>query len=173
MLTASATLCDPELNHFTHSGIVLAGCTRNGLRDVYLLSLSYNDYPTSSGGNGSTALESSMSNQTKSLELRVGFLGACIELASEWTCSPAFSAITDRLSEIQFDANEDALSESYDPLGLLNVGKSFKDKVVFDGLMSVPFRLHPCVPQCGSLNGLQNCLTHTLLLGTSRLVAIL
>lgn len=117
--------------------IVLAGCTRNGLRDVYLLSLSYNDYPRSSGANDSTALESSISNQTESLELRVGFLGACVELASEWTCSPAFSAITDRLSEIQFNANEDALSESYDPLGLLNVGKSFKDKVVFDGLMYI------------------------------------
>lgn len=76
------------------------------------------------------------------MELRVGFFGVCVQLTLGWTCSPDFGTVANKVSELSMTADANT-TESYDPLDLLNVGKRFRDEVVFDGLLSVPLRLRP------------------------------
>lgn len=77
----------------------------------------------------------------------MGFIGLCAKLASGWTCSSHFETVANKVSEAAMNTGTNATG-SYDPLGLLNIGKSFRDEVVFDGLLSVPAPLSRAPKYC-------------------------
>lgn len=106
------------------------------MRNVYLAAFSYSgDRATPSGNTVAAALASAVGNSTQLLEVRVGFLGVCAKLPSDtWTCSSSFDTISKQVALVQ----DGTSNSSYDPLGVVDLAKGFKDNVVFDGLMSVP-----------------------------------
>lgn len=86
----------------------------------------------------SAAFLAAPGNTVYPLEVRVSFIGICAKLSSEWTCSSDFGTVanTDSEATMGTGAND---TKSYDPLGLIIVGKKFMTEVLFDGLLSVPF----------------------------------
>lgn len=73
-----------------------------------------------------------MRNSSQLLEVRIGFLGVCAKLPSDtWTCSSSFETIAKQVDLIQAEAS----NISYDPLGIMDIAKGFKDNVLFNGLM--------------------------------------
>lgn len=103
------------------------------MRNVYLAAFSYSENPVESSENTvAAALASAVGNSTQLLEVRVGFLGVCAKLpADTWTCSSSFDTISKQLAIVQAEAS----TSSYDPLGVIDFAKGFRDNVVFDGLM--------------------------------------
>lgn len=138
---------NPTPNHLLPVALILAGCTANGLRNIYLLSLSYNDHTGSSGSNISTAIQSIVGNTTHTLEVRIGFLGTCVRLPLDWVCSPDFKTTTNRVSEV-FAGTNTSSAELYDPLGLLYISRKLEDEVIFAGLMLVSSYIQPYSSSC-------------------------
>ncbi|KAG8158006.1 hypothetical protein KVR01_012278 [Diaporthe batatas] len=116
--------------------VVFSCCTAVGLRNIYLLSLSYSNSNEARQNNVLVALESAVGNATNSLEVRVGFIGICVNLPLGWTCSSNARTVANRASELSMSSQRNE-SESYDQLGLIDVGRKFRDEVMFDGLLFV------------------------------------
>lgn len=123
------------------TALVAAGCTREGLSSVYLLSLSYNlnvnittsNESNAAGGNANiSSLFASLVNNGTSLEIRAGYFGIClldrsVNSSRGWIC-----ANLDTLSSL---VQDDSLqSHNSDPLNIVNAIQHFKDDVAF-----VPF----------------------------------
>lgn len=80
------------------------------------------------------AFASAVGNSSQLLEVRVGVLGVCAKLPSNtWACSSSFETISKQVALVQAgDSNT-----SYDPLGITDLAKGFKEDVTFNGLMLV------------------------------------
>lgn len=133
---ASPLLGVPSANLPHHyPAILIAGCTTTGLKDVYLLSLSYQ--PIASISPSASQLNPSLSTtfarlagNTTTLEVRAGYIGMCISAtAGNWTCSRDADSLARTLNLTQS-------ATSPDPLNILWIAKTFRDTIVFDGLMS-------------------------------------
>ncbi|KAH8805284.1 Ca2+ regulator and membrane fusion protein Fig1-domain-containing protein [Xylogone sp. PMI_703] len=112
--------------------ILIAGCTSNGLKNVYLLSFQYADKthsptkpdPVQVNPNISSTFSDIVKAGAASLEIRVGYLGLCMsQEAGEWVCSSSAHSLA-RL-----------LKPEDDPLNLVWTAGKFKDQIVFDGLL--------------------------------------
>lgn len=133
---ASPLLGVPSANlpHY-YPAILIAGCTTTGLKDVYILSLSYQ--PIASISPSASQLNPSLSTtfarlagNTTTLEVRAGYIGMCISAtAGNWTCSRDADSLARTLNLTQS-------ATSPDPLNILWIAKTFRDTIVFDGLMS-------------------------------------
>ncbi|OBT99854.1 hypothetical protein VE01_02242 [Pseudogymnoascus verrucosus] len=114
--------------------ILVAGCTTTGLKDVYLLSLSYQPAPPSSppASQLSPSLSTTFANlagNSTTLQVRAGYIGMCISAApGNWTCSRDADALARAL-------NGTRSGSSPDPLNILWIAKTFRDTIVFDGLI--------------------------------------
>lgn len=103
------------------------------MRNIYLAAFSYAENDAASTENTlAAALASAVGNSTQLLEVRVGFLGICAKLPSDtWACSSSFETISKEVVIME----DGAYNISYDPLGVIDIAKGFRDDVVFDGLM--------------------------------------
>ncbi|OBT80666.1 hypothetical protein VF21_00304 [Pseudogymnoascus sp. 05NY08] len=114
--------------------ILVAGCTTTGLKDVYLLSLSYQ--PAAPYSPSPLQLSPSLSitfanlaGNSTTLQVRAGYIGMCISAApGNWTCSRDADSLARTLNGTQSGS-------SPDPLNILWIAKTFRDTIVFDGLI--------------------------------------
>lgn len=109
------------------------------MRSVYLVAFSYSENRLPPSDNSiAAALASAVGNSSQLFEVRVGFIGVCARFPSDtWVCSSSFETISNQLAIVQAGA----ANNSYDPLGILDIAKGFKDTVTFDGLMLVPISI--------------------------------
>ncbi|KAH8755796.1 Ca2+ regulator and membrane fusion protein Fig1-domain-containing protein, partial [Diaporthe sp. PMI_573] len=117
------------------TGVLSAVCTTEGMRGVYLAAFSYSESPVAPTENTiAAALASAVGNSSQLLEVRVGVLGVCAKLPSNtWACSSSFETISKQVALVQAgDSNT-----SYDPLGITDLAKGFKEDVTFNGLMFI------------------------------------
>ncbi|OBT55571.1 hypothetical protein VE04_05232 [Pseudogymnoascus sp. 24MN13] len=122
--------------------ILVAGCTTTGLKDVYLLSLSYQPVapyspsPLQLSPSLSTTFANLAGNST-TLQVRAGYIGMCISAApGDWSCSRDADSLARTL-------NGTESGSSSDPLNIIWIAKTFRDTIVFNGLMFVPSTSHP------------------------------
>ncbi|OBT70249.1 hypothetical protein VE03_00020 [Pseudogymnoascus sp. 23342-1-I1] len=114
--------------------ILTAGCTTTSLKNVYLLSLSYQSAPPASPPASQitpslSTTFASLAGNTTTLEVRAGYIGMCISAApGNWTCSRDADALARALNSTQS-------TSSPDPLNILWIAKTFRDTIVFDGLI--------------------------------------
>jgi ABC-type uncharacterized transport system auxiliary subunit len=148
LLTVSAILfCKYEhIMHKVHvlsqrraTAILLAGCTAESLRDLYLLSFSYTGSATTVADNTMTSSNVSLAiaglaGNGAALQVRVGYFGYCLVHGAVTTCSTDADSLAALLQGAGWS----------DPLNLLYVAKSFHNDTIFSGLMSVtPSSPHP------------------------------
>ncbi|KAG9248493.1 Ca2+ regulator and membrane fusion protein Fig1-domain-containing protein [Calycina marina] len=116
--------------------ILLAGCTSNGLTNVYLLSLSYQDIftPKTSSLQVNPAFSKAFTavvNTTTSLELRTAFIGLCLrENHGIWQCSSSAHNLADTLN-----------GSAGDPLNMIWLANTFKAQMMFSALIFVTIPL--------------------------------
>lgn len=105
------------------------------MQNVYLASFSYLEHRTIPSEKATAAaLASLVGNSSQLLEVRVGFIGVCAELPTDlWVCSSSFEIMSKQLAIVQAGIP----NSSYDPLGVIDLAKGFRDNVIFDGLMLV------------------------------------
>jgi len=118
--------------------ILLGGCTQEGLRHVYLLSLVYTGAtsPTSDTAQVDTQYPALLGglvpgNITSRLEIRIGYFGFCLMDGGPALPSVICSSTLDDLAASMAVVG----NGSADPLNLLWAAKSFHDGVIFSGLM--------------------------------------
>lgn len=125
--------------------ILLAGCSSANLSNVYLLSLQYQatgSLAISDPTIVSTSIAHAIQNITQAgkesnLEVRVGYMGLCIMQSNGvQTCSSSATSLANMLKLSSTSATNSTHSTA-DPLNLIHVAADFKDKIVFDGLLSV------------------------------------
>lgn len=113
------------------------------MQNVYLLSLSYVANATSNsppdpnqlnpGINKTFTNLTSISNP--SLIVRVGYLGICISVTdNQWLCSNSANVLANSL-RVGFKSLNAHKTEDIDPLNLLWIAATFKEKIAFNGLM--------------------------------------
>ena len=121
--------------------ILIAGCSSGNLSSVYLLSLEYKDTSSlalSASTIVSTEIAHAVQNVTHSgdeptLQVRAGYMGLCIMLnAGEWICSTNAKSLTNIVK-----LSSRATNGTRDPLNLIYIANSFKEDIVFDGLLLV------------------------------------
>ncbi|CEJ82050.1 hypothetical protein VHEMI02141 [[Torrubiella] hemipterigena] len=119
--------------------IIAAGCTTTGLKDIYLISLSYTannttNVPDRASGQVSTIIPSIFTSTTiknSSLEVRVAYFGLCLQrLGGQWICSSA-----EDLASSEIDAKSSSPEGGGDPLNLIYLAEKFRKEVVFVGLL--------------------------------------
>lgn len=105
------------------------------MRSVYLATFSYSENRVTPPENTvAAALASAVQNSSELLEVRVGFIGVCAKLpADTWACSSSLETVSKQLAIVQAGAS----NHSYDPLGIFDLAKGFKENVIFNGLMLV------------------------------------
>lgn len=103
------------------------------MRGVYLAAFSYSESRvTPSENTVAAALASAVENSSQPLEVRVGFIGVCAKLpADTWACSSSFETVSKQVALVESGAS----NTSYDPLGIVDLAKGFKNDVIFNGLM--------------------------------------
>lgn len=132
--------------------ILLAGCTSsNGLSNVYLLSLHYNDINTIGRANPaqvSTTIQQAVLNVSRAgnhsrLEVRAGYMGLCVtQGGDDHICSSSAKALasilkTEKTNNEVGNASLGNATLEYtpDPLNLILIASDFREKIVFDGLL--------------------------------------
>lgn len=115
-----------------------AGCSTSfGLRDIYLISLSYQAGSASSDplqvNPNLTSLFSSIADSAR-LEVRTSYRGMCISQGGgDWTCSSNAADLTTLIMK----------TDNADPLNLIWISDHFRHHIIFDGLLYVEFKLPP------------------------------
>lgn len=112
-----------------HTALVLSGCTSSStaLVGLYLTYLSYQPIQHSTSPaqlNSDLATTFTMLVNGSSLEVRAGYFGLCVRYESGiWLCSSDSAGLAREFQPYQ------------DPLNLIWVQGSFKESIVFSGLM--------------------------------------
>ncbi|PGH07631.1 hypothetical protein GX51_01640 [Blastomyces parvus] len=133
------------------SAVLVAGCSNSALANVYLISLSYAtnitssplqaDHPAKLNPNmpGVFAnLTTGVRDNVSSFEIRTGYLGHCMKQNSGlWVCA--------RNVEPLANVIRDQKTSNIDPLNLVYMSKTFKDRMAFSGLI---FASIPCLFIC-------------------------
>ncbi|KAL2386346.1 hypothetical protein RJZ90_000742 [Blastomyces dermatitidis] len=123
------------------STVLVAGCSNSTLANVYLISLSYaanitssplqNDHPMKLNPDmpGVFAnLTTGVRNNATSFEIRTGYLGHCMKQNSGlWICARDIEPLANVI--------RDQKASNIDPLNLVYMSKTFKDQVIFSGLI--------------------------------------
>ncbi|EGE77141.2 hypothetical protein, variant [Blastomyces dermatitidis ER-3] len=131
--------------------VLVAGCSNSTLANVYLISLSYaanitssplqNDHPMKLNPDmpGVFAnLTTGVRNNATSFEIRTGYLGHCMKQNSGlWICARDIEPLANVI--------RDQKASNIDPLNLVYMSKTFKDQVIFSGLI---FASIPCLFIC-------------------------
>ncbi|KAJ6021626.1 Ca2+ regulator and membrane fusion protein Fig1-domain-containing protein [Penicillium herquei] len=121
--------------------LLIAGCSSSSLKDIYLLSLQYKDTSSLALSDStivSTDIAHAVENITLSgdeptLQVRAGYMGLCIMLTDgDWVCSTSASSLA---NIVKLSSN--AASGTRDPLNLIYIANSFKDDIVFNGLLFI------------------------------------
>jgi hypothetical protein len=88
------------------------------MSNIYVLGLRYGPSTTNSTGEGNTAVSD--------LRIRVGYFGLCAQRSSqsEWVCASGASGLQSVIA-----------GSDTDPLDILHTGVSFKNDVLFPGLL--------------------------------------
>jgi hypothetical protein len=88
------------------------------MSNIYVLGLRYGASTTNSTGEGNTAVSD--------LRIRVGYFGLCAQRSSqsEWVCASGASGLQSVIA-----------GSDTDPLDILHTGVSFKNDVLFPGLL--------------------------------------
>ncbi|KAH4080810.1 hypothetical protein HBI38_228650 [Parastagonospora nodorum] len=107
--------------------ITLAGCSSySTMTNIYILGMSYaNSTHQSMGPNRQSQFNALQSLRgTAQLEVRVGYFGMCVRQQSIlWLCTSDASLLTQEIGAMN------------DPLDLIGAASSFKDDVLFSGVM--------------------------------------
>lgn len=112
------------------------------MRNVYLLSLAYQNGSPSAGGHNNPAVFNTDPYTTATnvsagarLEVRVGYAGLCVNSNDDgWTCDSSISSLAK------------SLDSHLDPLNLLSIGAEFQNRAIISLLMYEAF---PLYPPCG------------------------
>ncbi|OJD27329.1 hypothetical protein ACJ73_01281 [Blastomyces percursus] len=121
--------------------VLVAGCSNSALANVYLMSLSYAADITSSPLQGDDPaklnpdmpgvfanLTSRVRNNATSFEIRTGYLGHCMKQNSGlWVCARNIEPLANVI--------RDQKASNIDPLNLVYMSKTFKDRMIFSGLI--------------------------------------
>ncbi|KAK9479617.1 Ca2+ regulator and membrane fusion protein Fig1-domain-containing protein [Lipomyces japonicus] len=111
--------------------LLLAGCSSSSgiMPNIYLLNIGYNDgivYATSSSSIVNSNLPQVLGNFVgkTNFEVRIGYFALCTHVPPEsWLCSPNATTLAERLAAVE------------DPLNILNVAETFRQKIVFPYLL--------------------------------------
>ncbi|KAK2768254.1 hypothetical protein FQN54_000106 [Arachnomyces sp. PD_36] len=120
-----------EESTVSRKAILVAGCSSQGLRNVYLLSLSYHkssetQSQPSSQLNPSFFADVANTSSSASLEVRVGYFGLCASLEGQgWTCATDSNSLTENLNA------------THDPLNLIWVADRFQNQVFLSALIII------------------------------------
>ncbi|KAK4122889.1 hypothetical protein N657DRAFT_483905 [Parathielavia appendiculata] len=112
--------------------ILLAGCTTEGLSDLYLLSLSYTGSASSAADNTITnpnvsSAVAGLAGTGSALQVRVGYFGYCLIHGAIKSCSSDADLLAASLRGMDWS----------DPLNMLFVAKSFRNDTIFSGLIFI------------------------------------
>ncbi|KAJ5152924.1 uncharacterized protein N7482_009402 [Penicillium canariense] len=123
------------------TALLIAGCSSGNLSNVFLLSLRYKDTSSLALSDPTivnTGIAHAVQNVTQSgdepiLEVRAGYMGLCIMLNDgEWICSTSATSLTNIVK-----LSSSSTNGTRDPLNLIYIANSFKDDIVFDGLLFI------------------------------------
>jgi hypothetical protein len=123
------------------TALLLAGCSSSKLGHVYLLSLEYKNPSTLAISDEtivSTGIAHAVQNVTENgdpptLQVRAGYMGLCImPQDGEWICSTSAKSLANIMK-----ISGRSINGTRDPLNLIYTANSFKENIVFDGLLLV------------------------------------
>lgn len=132
------------------SAVLLSGCTSNGMSNIYLLSLQYNNPESpivTAPGQVSPAIANAVFNASQTgngtaLEVRAGYMGLCIgktgpDLDETRVCSSSAKSLAGfvQAEKKTIDLGNVSITIIPDPLNLIMIAEEFRQKIVFDGLM--------------------------------------